>query len=277
MKEHRLSWFSLLGLLGLLTCTTIRSGGQITTAGQREIAFHTAVTDQLGNLYYAYNGNEIIKEDPAGKQVGYFSNNQLGNIGIIDATSPLKVLVFYPAFNTGIVLDRRLLETSRFNLIEPGFGEIDLVAFSRDGTIWIFDDHEQRLYRISQQGELIQKGEDLRLIFNERLQPVKMVEAGGFLYLGIPGRGLLVFDLFGQYKSQLLQPGILDFQIIEDQSVAFVEGKMLRVIRLQTFEEKQYPLPDFPGEGKILLTRHQWIRVTSSTIERRPLGDLIRE
>ncbi|MBK8502897.1 MAG: hypothetical protein IPL46_12175 [Saprospiraceae bacterium] len=205
MKVCHLSWFSGLSVsIVLFTCglPKITSQSDLPNIQQVNIDPQTAVVDQLGNLYFANVNNEIFKQDVTGKQIGYYSNNQLGNIGRIDATSPLKVLVFYPAFNTGVVLDRRLLETSRFSLIEMGFGEIELVAFSRDGTIWIFDDHEQRLYKVDQKGNILLKGGDLRLIFDERLQPLQMTEAGEYLYLAIPGRGLMIFDFFGSINHK---------------------------------------------------------------------------
>lgn len=267
---HLLWWSSLLLL------TTACSVSQ-PARDPDQIMVHTAVTDQLGNLYFAKYSNEIIKQDPSGKQIGYFSNNRLGQIGMIDATSPLKVLVFYPSFNTGVVLDRRLLETGQFNLIDMGFGEIDLVAFSRDGTLWIFDDHEQRIFKVNQQGQRLRTGDDLRLVFNERLQPVRMIEAGESVYLSVPGRGVLIFDLFGQYKSQMLYPEIHDFQIIEDKTLVFEKEDQLVVVHLDSGEEERYKLSSALRDGRVLLTNQNVLQITASEIRRLPPDQLLRE
>lgn len=275
MKALLPGCFSLYCIVLLSSCSGIQSAGKTNSPESDQINIRTAVTDQLGNLYYAKYSNEIIKEDPTGKQIGYFSNNRLGQIGVIDATSPLKILVFYPAFNTGVVLDRRLLETSRFSLIDMGFGEIDLVAFSRDGTLWIFDDHEQRLYKVNQLGQILRTGEDLRLIFNDRLQPSRVMEAGENVYLAIPGRGVFIFDLFGQYKTQMLYPAINDFQIIEDKSLVFEQEGELIAVDLTTSEEKHYQVPSDMKTGRILLTTQQVIQVTDGGIRRLPFGDLL--
>ena len=276
MKGYRLKWSSLLLLSGLFSCGTPKVILEDQSVPDKnQIIVSTAVTDQLGNLYYAKYSNEIIKEDPTGKQIGYFSNNQLGQIGAIDATSPLKVLVFYPAFNTGVVLDRRLLETGRFSLIEMGFGEIDLVSFSRDGALWIFDDHEQRLFKVNQQGEILRKGDDLRLVFNERLQPSRLIEAGENLYLGVPGRGLLLFDLFGQYKSQMLYPELRDFQIINDESMVFEKEGTLMVVQMMNLQEQHFELRPEMQKGRMLLTKQQLIQITSDEIIRWPTADLM--
>jgi hypothetical protein len=264
--------------LVLFSCGLPKMSSQSSISPEQvaHIVPQTAVVDQLGNLYFANVNNEIYKQDPTGKQVGYYSNNQLGNVGRIDATSPLKVLVFYPAFNTGVVLDRRLLETSRFNLIEMGFGEIELVAFSRDGTIWIFDDHEQRIYKVDQKGNILLKGGDLRLVFDERLQPIQMTEAGEYLYLAVPGRGLLIFDLFGQYKSQILRPEIGEFQVIEHESVVLIEKDDLGIIELQTLEERHYQLPEKLRTAKLILTKHEIIAVSNQEVRRFELSAIFK-
>ena len=279
MKALPLSWFSATAFAVVYcSCTLPQMSSQpnLSPLQTGSIVPKTAVVDQLGNLYFANMNNEIYKQDATGKQIGYYSNNQLGNVGRIDATSPLKVLVFYPAFNTGVVLDRRLLETSRFNLIEMGFGEIELVAFSRDGTIWIFDDHEQRLYKVDQKGNVLLKGGDLRLVFDERLQPLQMTEAGEYLYLAVPDRGLMIFDLFGQYKSQILRPDITEFQIIEDQSVILINQEDLVVIELKTLEERHYQLPEMPAAAKIILTKQQIIAVSDQEIQRLELSSVLK-
>ena len=279
MRACRLSWFSGLTVgMVLLTCGLPKTSSQpdLSNTQQIKIVPQTAVADQLGNLYFANVNNEIFKQDPTGKQIGYYSNNQLGNVGRIDATSPLKVLVFYPAFNTGVVLDRRLLETSRFSLIEMSFGEIDLVSLSRDGTLWIFDDHEQRLYKVDQKGNTLLKGGDLRLVFDERLQPSQMTEAGEYLYLAVPGRGLLIFDLFGQYRSQILRPDISEFQIIEDESAVLVNQDDLIIIQLRTLEERHYQLPEILGATKVILTKQQIIAISNLEVRRLELSSVFK-
>ncbi len=203
--------------------------------------------------------------------MAYYSNNSLGNIGSIDATSPLKILIYYPSFSTCIVLDRRLLETSRFNLIDLGLGEINTIAFSRDGTLWVFDDHEQRLLKVNTQGSVIPQSDDLRLVFDERIKPTKAIESGGAIYLNVPDRGILVFDLYGQYKTQILEAGLKDFQVINEASVLYEKDDRLIINNIDKFELNHFDLSPDPGESKTLFTKNGLIQLTADTIIRRPL------
>ena len=265
-----LKQLSYSGIFLCLACAVTNIGSQ-QKQGSVAISTSTVQVDQLGNLYAANMVNEVRKLDPVGKELGYYSNNSLGNIGLIDVTSPLKVLVFYPAFKTVVVLDRRLLETERFNLLDLGFGEINLISFSRDGTIWVFDDHVQRLYKVNQQGNILLTSEDLRLVFDQRMAPTQMSESAGNLYLSVPDRGILIFDLFGQYKTQILEPHIDKFQILDGESLVYQLDDEMIVYDLVHFKKTEYPLPREFSDAKILLTKQQIIGVRENEIVRKPL------
>ena len=203
----------------LASCKVVTPVGVDSMHVRSQEYFKTAAVDRFGHLYYATRQNRVIKLNEHGDSLGYYENNSLGNIGLIDATNPLKVLIYYPDFYSGVVLDRLLNETQQFNMLELGYGEIRLIGTSIDGAMWIFDDHQQRLIKATENGQILQRGEDLRLRFNERLLPSKILQAEGEVYLAIPNRGLLIFDQFGQYQSQILQPTLIDFQIFGDQVI----------------------------------------------------------
>ena len=176
----------------------------------------TAAMDRFHNVYYATEDNELVKLSKDLTRIGYYSNHIYGKIGIIDPTNPLKLLLYYTDFYTAVILDRRLNEQGTFNMLDLGFGEIRTMASSLDGNLWLFDDHMQRILKIDHQGEILQRGEDLRLKFDDRLLPTRMIETNGKLYAGIPGRGILIFDLFGNYLTQILFPELEDFQLASD-------------------------------------------------------------
>ncbi|NND06892.1 MAG: hypothetical protein HKN87_10975 [Saprospiraceae bacterium] len=226
MMRQRFFPFSGLLLL-IMSCTTARHAAQVQEPSV-SIKPTTATLDKFGYLYYGNTQQEIYKIDKDGNEQGYYSNNRLGNVSIIDVTNPLKILVYFQDFFTGIFLDRQLNETSRFNMIDLGYGQIEVVGSSLDGALWIFDDHAQRLNKVDQQGGVLQRGQDLRLLFNERLRPIKIVEANGMLHLLVPNRGLLLFDLFGQYQTQVLLPDLRDFQILDNLMVYTTDDQLFK-------------------------------------------------
>ncbi len=232
-------------------------------AQSSDIVVGTASTDRFKNLYYGTEDDEVIKCGQDLQRTGYYSNHIYGRLGTIDASNPMKLLLYYPDFYNVVVLDRRLNEQASFNLIDLGFGEIRIIASSLDGNLWLFDDHMQRLFKIDHQGEILARGEDLRLKFDDRLLPSRIVESNGKLYAGIEGRGILIFDQFGNYLSQILLPELKDFQLVDD-SIIFESNIGYHIyqpltqerieIQIETPEKIDSQILFHPGGTAILIT-----------------------
>ena len=67
-----------------------------------------ATADNFSNTYLV-NGYELQKYDSTGLFVSRYSNNRLGRVGFVDATNPLKILIWYTDFQTAVFLDRNLI------------------------------------------------------------------------------------------------------------------------------------------------------------------------
>lgn len=235
------------------------------------IQVRTAAIDRFGHLYYATADNEVVKFDEQGSRIGYYSNNSLGNVALIDATNPLKVLIYYPDFYTVVILDRLLNEAATFNMIDLGFNDIRLIASALDGNMWIFSDQDQKLQKVDRQGQVLQEGEDLRLRFGDHIEPTKLQESQGQLYLQVPGQGLLVFDLFGQYKTQLIQKDIEDFQVHRGRLI-YQYGRHFEVYDPENFSSTILDV-EIPAvlSFKILLGEREIITITPKEVQRRLL------
>lgn len=267
MRRNYFLCSALMIIISLGCAVTQRNGvgGELAVS---PIALNTATFDKFGYLYYANRQQEVYKFDQEGNQQGYYSNNRLGNVSIIDVTNPLKILIYFQDFFTGIFLDRQLNETSTFNMIDLGFGQIEVVASSLDGALWIFDDHEQRLNKVDQQGSVLRRGQDLRLLLSERIRPNKIIEANGRLHLNVPNRGLLIFDLFGQYQTQLLIPDIDDFQVLGD-NVVYTSANQLHSYSFQThLSEPIWENPGGVGEKILWAGGDQIVVVASEGIKK---------
>jgi hypothetical protein len=163
------------------------------------------------------------------------------------------------------VLDRQLNETGRFDLIQMGFGEIESVGASRDGTLWLFDDRTQRIKKVDQQGQVLLEGEDLRLRFNERIKPIKIKEFGNRILLNVPSYGILIFDLFGQFDTRIDVQNIDDFQCLEDRIIFTRSGK-LEIYNLTDFLTTYEDLPDDLDGMKYLLYDQYFIAISQAGI-----------
>jgi hypothetical protein len=94
--------------------------------------------------FYINNNDSFITEK--GNIEFTYSNIQLGQITTANSFNPLKINLFYGAFNTVVILDNRLSEMFRidFNSIQP-FKDITHVSTGNDNTIWLFNQNIQQL------------------------------------------------------------------------------------------------------------------------------------
>ncbi len=100
--------------------------------------------DNFETRYYVTN-NELLKSEK-GIVLSTYSNIQLGHITSANTFNPLKIVVFYKAFNTVVILDNRLSEMFKldFNTIQP-FKDITHLTTGIDNTIWLFNQTTQQL------------------------------------------------------------------------------------------------------------------------------------
>ncbi len=100
--------------------------------------------DNFETTYYVTN-NELLKSEK-GIVLSTYSNIQLGQITSVNTFNPLKIVVFYKAFNTVFILDNRLSEMFKldFNTIQP-FKDITHITTGIDNTIWLFNQTTQQL------------------------------------------------------------------------------------------------------------------------------------
>lgn len=99
--------------------------------------------DAFNALYYTKN-NILIKTD--GKKEITYSNIQLGHITSANVFNPLKINLFYQAFNTVIILDNRLAEVSKIDFNNnKNYKNVTHVSTGSDTTIWVFNQDLQQL------------------------------------------------------------------------------------------------------------------------------------
>lgn len=212
------------------------------------IASHSFTTDQLQQLYIATPENEIIKYSPDGKVLFRYNNNTLGEIGFIDASNPLNVLVYYPDFKTVINLDRTLNESGQINLFDLGVIDVNGIGRSSDNNLWLYDNTAFKLKKINRQGQTQIESDDLSLLLRKFLQPNCIKEVETLVYVNDPEHGIFIFDFYGQYMKLLAIKGLSDFQIVNEQLIYQQEGE-LHVFHLRTLLDRTVKLPKAIEEG----------------------------
>jgi hypothetical protein len=93
--------------------------------------------DALG-AYYTINNNVLSKQ--MGEQKWQYKNPQLGKIAKVDLQNPLKIVLFYQDFNTVIIVDNQLNETTKINLSDSSIPIVAIgIGLASGNRLWIYN------------------------------------------------------------------------------------------------------------------------------------------
>lgn len=199
-------------------------------------------TDKLGNSFVV-KGHEMFKYQPNASLQYRFSNLSYGDITFVDASNPLKILVFYKDFSRIVFLDNTLSENqSPITLQDIGLEQSSIVCSSYDNGLWIYDPVNFGLYRFDQELQIQQEIKNVHQLTRETIQPNFMVEAGDWLYLNDPEKGIFVFDLFGTFFKQVPIKGLTAFQVFGEE-IYYYQHDQLNSYHVRKMSENKYSLP----------------------------------
>lgn len=161
--------------------------------------------DNLENIYLVNHAtNQLKKINSNGDSAGVFNNvRKYGKLFSIDATNPLKLLLYYKNFSTIVVLDRFLNIRNTINLGKKNIFKVKEIATSYDNNIWLFDEGESKIKKIDDNGDILQETVDFRTLFDTVPSPVHIIDQDGFLYLYDPTKGFYTFDYYGALKNNI--------------------------------------------------------------------------
>lgn len=226
-------------ILFVLCCAATGDYHQINSIPFSNLSFLT--TDKLGNTYVII-GNQLLQFDPNGKPIANFSRNNLGSIRSIDASNPMKILMFYPDFAQLVVLNNKLAEQSSINLRASEINQPIVACGSENGGYWIYDNDDDQLKKLDLNLQIAYQSGNLTQVLGYKVQPRFLTEGSGFVYMSDPENGILVFDLFGTYYKLLPFKGLMSFQVI-DQNILFVKENKLFRYDSKTAAEQEVLLP----------------------------------
>ncbi len=152
----------ILSLLFVFTISILgaQNKGEITRLTKTPLKAERFVgVDHFGALYFIEN-RTLFKQDK--EEVFNFKDFQLGAIGSVDLLNPLKITLFYPDYNTAVILDNKLNEIERISFaMQPPFLNIINATTANDNRLWVFNNDTQQLelfnYRTKNHRELSQQ------------------------------------------------------------------------------------------------------------------------
>jgi hypothetical protein len=158
--------------------------------------------DNLDNIYILSSRNQVKKINANGDSVAVYNDvRRYGLATLMDASNPLKVLLYYRDFSTIVVLDRLLNIRNTIDLRRQNIFQVKAIGQSYDNKIWVYDELDNKLKKIDDDGKLLQETPDFRLLFLKPYLPVSIFDQDKFVYLYDPKEGVYVFDYFGTIKN----------------------------------------------------------------------------
>lgn len=224
--------------------------------------------DNFGNIFILYQNGQLKKLNPNGDSLAVFNDvRRYGKPFSIDVTNPLKILLYYKDFSTIVILDRLLNSRATIDLRRLNLYQVKAIGQSYDNNIWIFDELESKLKRISENGKLLDQSTDFRVLFDSVPSPQYIIDQNKQLYLYDSLKGVYIFDYYGAFKSRIPFTGWIDFSVINDMLFGRDQRHLFRY-EPGTFHLQRYPIPSFMmNSRKILISPGKMYSLRDNKLE----------
>src|ERR1043166_2375273 len=87
-----------------------------------------------------------------------------------------QAIQYYRDFATIVILDRLLSIRSIIDLRKQHIFSVKAIAQSYDNKIWLYDEQDNKLKKIDEDGKLLFETPDFRQLFGEALMPQKIFD-----------------------------------------------------------------------------------------------------
>lgn len=199
--------------------------------------------DNLGNIYLLNSGNQLKKISSRGDSAGVFNEvRRYGKLFYIDATNPLKLLLYYRNFSTVVVLDRFLNLRNVINLRQQNIFNVKSIATSYDGNIWVFDEGDAKLKKVDDNGTVLTETNDFRMLFDSIPSPESITDQEGYVTLYDPQKGFYVFDIYGAFKNRVPFRGWKYAEPVNQDLYGFSDERLYQYVTAR-LDLREYPLP----------------------------------
>jgi hypothetical protein len=200
--------------------------------------------DNLDNIYILNSRNRIFKFDANGDSVAVYNDvKKFGKATLIDVSNPLKVLLYYRDFATVVMLDRFLNVRNTIDLRKQNVLQAKAIGQTYDNKIWVYDELENKLKKIDEEGKLLQETPDFRLLLGQSPSPVKIFDENKLVYLYDSLQGVYVFDYYGALKNNIMISHWQNFKVA-GKYIFGSKGDTLYRYEISTFQYDEWKMPE---------------------------------
>lgn len=174
--------------------------------------------DAQGGLYYIKK-NTLYKETSS--ETFEFKNFQLGIMGNVDILNPLKITVFFPEYQTAVILDNKLNQMRSIAFaMEPPFLNIKKATTANDNRLWTFNEDNQQLELYNYRDNTNQQ---LSRPLSENYTTHK--SDFNFCYL-LTDTNLRLYNIYGSLLKSIPNDGIQKMTLSNDKLVILKKDKL---------------------------------------------------
>lgn len=184
------------------------------------------VNDHLGN-FYLVGKHKIQKVVNGDSLVQFHQRTNWGAISSVDASNPMKIVVFYADYRKVEILDNWMTVLREVNLDDYVYMQANAICGSSTNGFWLYDENSALLKRIDDSGNLVRQSISTRQSIGKVLQVKYIQERNGKVYVSDPLVGIVVFDMFGTYIKTLPILGANQFFVYLDKIYFFRDGKIM--------------------------------------------------
>ena len=243
MKKLNKILFSLCFFLIIASSAIAQTDSSITYIKTILGDYKYFTVDNLGDEYLVTTDDQLKKFKANGDSIGIFNDvKKFGTLTTIDATNPLRILLYYEDFASIVVLDRFLNVLTTINLRQQNIFKVRAITTSYDNNIWLYDEGDSKVKKIDINGNVLSETVDLRIIFDSVPSPVKIIDRDGFIYLYDPHKGFYIFDYYGGLKNNIPFLQWKNTEVIKGNMYGFSDS-LLYAYKLGSLNLLQYPLP----------------------------------
>ena len=200
--------------------------------------------DNLDNIYILNSRNRVYKYDANGDSVAVYNDvKKFGNATLIDVSNPLKLLLYYKDFSTVVMLDRFLNIRNSIDLRKQNIFRAKTIGQSYDNKIWVYDEMENKLKKIDEDGKLLQETPDFRLLLGQAPSPVKIFDENKYVYLYDSLQGVYVFDYYGALKNNIMIIRWNNLKVV-GKYIFGSRGDTLYRYEISTFQYDEWKMPE---------------------------------
>jgi hypothetical protein len=175
--------------------------------------------DNFGHFYYIHK-RTLHKKSPT--ETFEFKDFQLGAIGQVDILNPLRVTLFYPQYQTAVVLDNRLNEIRRISFaMEPPFLNVANATTAADNKLWTFNEDSQQL-------EAYNYREQVNYTLSRPIAEKYITHQSNYNFCYVlTERKLRIYNVYGSLINSIPAEGVKKMSLSNDKILILKEGVLL--------------------------------------------------